>query len=133
MPFVSGFLRIRGLGHPGQPLPPEEGGPVDPDYGVDVGDRPPFEKPLPEPPPGLWPPPVPSHPIVPVPPGVDLPPGMIWPPPGHPAHPVAPGRPPGQIAPPIAGPPSKFAVLVWIPGYGFKYVVVDASLKPTPA
>lgn len=118
-------LRRPGGGTPEHPIaPPEE--PVDPGYGVDVG-GPELPEELPDPPPGIWPPPSISHPIVPIPPPatgtptppIALPPGMIWPSPGKPEH-------------PIAMPPAKFAVLVYIPGHGFKYVVVDPSLKPTP-
>lgn len=108
MPFVQGYLRIRGL-HPDQGLPPVSPGapdqglpgegagdpgygypesPVDPGYGI------------PLPPPGVWPPPVPAHPIVPAPPGT--PPGAIWPPP-RPAHPWNPpsGSQPGAPSHPI--------------------------------
>jgi hypothetical protein len=65
---------------------------------------------------------------------------MIWPPVGHPSHPIAgpPGRPThpieqpdaGQPAHPIALPPQTFVVLAGIPGYGWRYVVVDPSLTP---
>lgn len=132
--WVSIVGRIRRLVRPGggtpeHPIaPPEEE--VDPGYGIElpIGPSHPIE--LPEPPPGIWPPPTPSHPIVPLPPAgggapgtptqpIALPPGMIWPSPGKPEQ-------------PIALPPQKFAVLVYVPGYGYKYVIVDPSLKPTP-
>jgi hypothetical protein len=94
MPFVSGFLHVRGGGHPDNSLPGAEG-PVDPGYGVDVGGRPdqglpPFPSHgLPTPPPGVWPPPTISHPIVPIHPDNSLPvqPGTIWPSPGGPNRP----------------------------------------------
>jgi hypothetical protein len=117
MPYVKGFLQIvpgqppevwPGPGTPEHPIagPPPEvwPGPGYPDQG------------LPQPPPGIWPPLTPSHPIAPVPPTVNPPP------------------PAGEIWPPIEGaPPGKFVVLVYIPGVGYKYVVVDPSLKPTPS
>lgn len=162
MPFVKGFLRIASRGRPDQGLPEEEvpvdpdyGIPGDrPGIWPGVPGHP-----LPEPPPGVWPPPTPEIPIQPVPPlppsiggGPVLPPGMIWPPPGYPAHPL-PGLPPtvggGPVQPPTVGggpmpppptvgggpiiPPQAFVVLVWISGgYGWRYVVVDPSLTPTP-
>jgi hypothetical protein len=121
MPRVKGFLRII-------KRRPGTGGPVDPDYGVDEGELgpegPEVEPPDIEEPPGIWPPPTPSHPIVPVPPtdgGEDgeaghlpaLPPGAIWP------------RPPG----PVSG---HFIVLAHIPGYGWRYIVVDPDAWPEP-
>jgi hypothetical protein len=105
-------------------------GPVDPGYGIPV-------------PPPVWPPPVPAHPIVPAPPGT--PPGTIWPPvidnslpkppaypdnalPGdqpHPEHPIT-GLPGPHPEHPIAS--GTYWMLVYTPGYGWKYVVVDPSL-----
>ena len=125
--IIGRLRRLRGGGlTPEHPIAPP-GEPVDPDYGIDEGPevQPPIV--LPEPPPGIWPPPTISHPIVPIPPAlpgtpappIALPPGMIWPSPGKPDQ-------------PIALPPGKFMVLVIVPGYGAKYVVVDPSLKPTP-
>lgn len=145
--FVSIIGRLRRIARPGggtpeHPIaPPEEE--TDPDYGIGE-ERPSHPIALPKPPPGIWPPPVPEHPIVPIPPGeggtpenpIVLPPGMIWPPNGGPevSPPVTKPTPPatGTPTPPIAGGPSKFLVLVYIPGYGAKYVVVDPSLRPTP-
>lgn len=109
----------------------------------------------PQPPPGVWPPPTPDIPIQPLPPQwpgmpkppINLPPGMIWPNPNPPSvggGPIVPPNVPGQPLPPTPGlPPSvgggpiepaqKFVVLVWISGgYGWRYVVVDPSLVPTP-
>jgi hypothetical protein len=118
MPRVKGFLRIlKRRGH---------GGPVDPDYGVDEGVDPGYgveeggeiDQELPTPPPGIWPPPTPSHPIQPVPDEEgeagqlpEIPPGSIWP------------RPPMV-------PSGKFVVLAGIPGYGWRYVVIDPSTWP---
>lgn len=132
--FVSIVGRLRRLvapggGTPEHPIAPP-GEEVDPGYGVELPLGPSHPIELPEPPPGVWPPPTPSHPIVPIPPTKpgeegkpgqlpSLPPGTIWPPPGKPDQ-------------PIALPPGKFAVLVIVPGYGYKYVIVDPSLKPTP-
>lgn len=118
MPFVQGFLRIRRRGRPGQPLPPGEE-PVDPDYGIDEGERPEVEPPDPdEGPPGIWPPPTPGHPIEPLPPETggpghlpSPPPGAIWP------------RPPGAHS-------GKLIVLAHIPGYGWRYIVIDPSSWP---
>lgn len=156
MPFVSGFLRVREGGHPDQGLP-GGGGPVDPDYGIDEGGRPTHPIELPDPPPGIWPPPTVGHPIQPLPPTDGTPPGTIWPSPGHPAHPlprppVSGGRPdqglpggpevqppqPGQPLPTPPGTPghlpaptpTKFWVVAGIPGYGWRYVCVDPTLKP---
>lgn len=122
MPFVAGFLKaVKRPGKPGQPLPPGEGGP--PDWGLEGPeveppdiDRPPFEKPLPTPPPGVWPGPSVELPYVPVPPDVDAEPGTIWPSPGEPGHPL---------------PSQKFWLLVlWNNGY--YYICVDPSLIPRP-
>lgn len=159
MPFVRGFLRVvRRGGKPDQGLPGPEL-PVDPDYGLEEGERPEVEPPmvLPKPPPGVWPPPTIEIPIQPLPPSfpgmpkppIALPPGMIWPnpnppsvgggpivPPGPPPSvgggPITPGLPPSVGGGPII-PPQSFVVLVWISGgYGWRYVVVDPSLVPTP-
>lgn len=122
------------------------GEPVDPDYGVDEGlgiwgpgspmPQPPIH--LPKPPPGIWPPPTPGHPIQPLPPGSGRPPSKPIDPDARPEHPIAPGGeypshlpalPPGMIWPPPNA-VGKFVVLAWIPGMGFKYIVIDAGLKP---
>lgn len=147
MPFVSGFLRVRsGSGdRPDNALPGAEG-PVDPGYGISA-DYP--DNSLPMPPPGVWPPPVPAHPIVPAPP--TTPPGTIWPPmnpvypdqglpgaggaPPHPDQGLPTPQPPTGGVPhpshPIAGVPQQYWVVVWVPGYGYKYVCVDPSLTPS--
>jgi hypothetical protein len=96
------------------PRPSRPGGrPVDPNWGIEEGERPEIEPP--EPPPGIWPPPSPGHPVQPLPPGrpgkPELPPGAIWP------------RPPG----PVEG---KFVALAHIPGHGWKYIVIDPSAWP---
>lgn len=155
MPFVSGFLHVRSGDRPDNSLPGAEG-PVDPGYDIGI-ERP--DQGLPPPPPGIWPPPVPAHPIVPIPPGgTTPPPGTIWPSPGHPAHPIVPpsaGSPPrpdqGLPTPPAPGQPPRpdqglpptgmdphpshpiatgtYWCLVYLPGFGWKYVVVDPSLS----
>jgi hypothetical protein len=124
MPWYYGQVREVTGERPDQGLPPS-GGPIDPDYGVDVGGRPSHDLPplpgapdnsLPPPPPGVWPPLTPANPIEPAPPGT--PPGAIWPPPGTPEHPIAPG---------------VFYVIAGIPGIGWRYVAVDPSLQPSPS
>lgn len=136
MPFVSGFLHVRSGNRPDHELPEGEG-PVDPGYGVGI-EQP--DQGLPAPPPGVWPPPVPQHPIAIAPPGT--PPGTVWPPP-NPSHPIsgggggsmpAPGTPthpiagqPGQPSHPIAS--NVYWMLVYTPGFGWKYVAVDPSLQ----
>jgi len=157
MPFVSGFLHVKGGGHPGNELPEGER-PVDPGYGMDLGSG--IDNTLPEPPPGIWPPPSFSRPIVPI---IDntLPvqPGTIWPSPGRPPHisggpvpptvgggpmPGTPSRPDNTLPKPPGTPdnslPSgKFWVVAGIPGMGWRYVCVDPSLSagtplpPAPA
>jgi hypothetical protein len=120
MPWVKGYLQVDQIsepptiwpspGHPAHPIAP--GGPP-PEVGIPVFPTNPIF--LPDPPPGIFPPPSVANPIVPVPPTVN------------------PQPPPGEIWPPIDGAPSgKFWMVVYIPGLGFKYVLVDPSLKPTP-
>lgn len=146
MPFVSGYLRVRGGGQVDNELP-DGSVPIDPDYGIDSGS---VNNDLPRPPPGVFPPPVPAHPIVPAPP--NTPPGVIWPPvnPPRPSQGLPPsgsggqpdqglppsGEQPDQGLPGSGGRPDntlpgqqKFWVVVWIPGYGYKYVCVDPSLS----
>ena len=148
MPFVSGYLRIRGGGHADNELPEGEEG-VDPGYGIEAGGGT-INNDLPRPPPGVFPPPVAAHPIVPAPPGT--PPGTIWPPvnPDRPNQGLPGGSggrpdqglpgsqpgvdntlPGGSGARPDQGLPGDktFWVVVWIPGYGWKYVCVDPSLQ----
>lgn len=120
MPFVSGFLKIRKRGHPDQGLPGVEG-PVDPDYGLDVGGEGIWpglpDNELPPPPPGVWPPLTPDHPWEGLKPEhpIALPPGTIWPP----------------LPPDVKG---KYIALVLIGGGGkgamYRYVVIDADLRP---
>jgi hypothetical protein len=90
---------------------------------------------LPSPPPGLWPPPgAPDNSLPPTPgqlpvfPGTPAEPGTVWPP-----LPVAPDNSlPG-------GGERNYLVICWIPGVGYRWVVVDLSLTveqpiaPTPA
>ena len=105
MPFVSGFLKVRGGGHSDQELPGMEG-PTDPGYGISI-DRP--DNSLP-PPPSVWPPPTLGNPIRPVDPGfgggIPVRPGTIWPSPGRPPH-VGGGPMPGRPARPDAGLPAQ--------------------------
>ena len=128
--------------YPDNTLP---GGGGYPDQGL-PGDQPGIDNslPIPPPPPGIWPPPVPAHPIVPIPPGGSTPPpGTIWPPP-YPSHfPLPPGGSaglppaPDQTLPPTGMDPhpshpiasGTYWCLVYLPGFGWKYVVVDPSLS----
>jgi hypothetical protein len=153
MPFVRGFLRVVGRGHPGHDLPEGER-PVDPGYGVEApvdpgfgGGRPQPPDPdfdLPVPPPGVWPPPSGTLPIVPAPPGT--PPGAIWPPvsppviwprPPHvgggpaPTPPPAPGQPP-TAGTPLPPTPTTYWLVAGIPGVGWRYVAIDPSIRPLP-
>lgn len=101
------------------------------------------------PPPGIWPGPgYPAHPIAP-----GGPPPGIWPSPGYPAHPIAPGGPPphpehpivlppGSAIPPDVGiwpepvppvdivPPGQTLIAVYVPGVGWKYVMVPVEDLP---
>lgn len=157
MPFVRGFLKVGRRGRPGRPdigLPDEEH-PVDPDYGIDEGGSEgvwPGEPDtgLPTPPPGIWPPLTPEHPWRPLPPGGERPGQPLPRPPrpggggGTPGQPL-PGEepeveppitlPPGSIWPPLPeGVHGKYLALVFIggvgAGYKYRYVVIDADLKP---
>lgn len=154
-PVINGgppnYIDIGLPGHrPSHPISP--GGrptyPVDPDYGLPVA---PGVWPEPPSPPGVWPPmqPIrPSHPIYPggrpshpIAPGGGggeggKPSQPIAPTPGHP---IAPGGgpnndlplPPGSVWPPL--PPSiqgPVMCLVWIVGIGYRWTVIDPSLKP---
>ncbi len=121
------------------------------------GQQPGIDNSLPKPPPGVFPPPVISHPIVPIPPGTSVPPGTIWPPvnPDRPSNELPSGGRPDNTLPPgvdntlpggsggrpdntLPGQPNRpdnslpgsqtFWVVVWIPGYGWRYVAVDPSL-----
>lgn len=178
MPFVSGFLRVRGRPGGGGPVDPgwgvEEGGagidntlpgeppmvdntlpghpgvggPVDPGFGVGLppvishpiapgGERPghlpsrptypvdpgyglpkpPHMWPRPPYPPTVWPPPYPVDPDVPMYPerpdnALPLPPGAVWPP----------------LSPEISG---KVMVICWVVGVGYRWTVLDPSLKPS--
>jgi hypothetical protein len=125
---------LPGYGHPGHDLP---GRPNRPDNS------------LPWAPVGKWPPdetdpewgvgtPRPPHPgyipVDPAHPGNALPPVH-----GHPAPPIA-GAPPGTIWPPLpsGAPEGKAALLVWLVGVGWRYMVVTIPpvaaqpLPPTP-
>jgi hypothetical protein len=79
----------------------------------------------PPPPPGIWPSPgVPTPPIYYPPEG--LPPG-IWPSPGVPSHPIV--LPPEGLPPDINVPADKALLIVYVPGAGYKAVVIP---KPGP-
>jgi hypothetical protein len=97
-------------GHPGQGLPPGEGGEGSP--------APPIE--LPPVPPGTVAPPIalppgePSYPIVIPDPGPGLPPGTVWPP-------LNPGD----------GVQGKALLLCWVPGaHKFKWIVIEVPTMP---
>lgn len=104
---------------PSRPTPPERPHPEPPE---DLG-------PLPPEPPGIWPPlEGPDFPLFPVPPDIDFEPGEIWPPirpPGgeRPSLPVKPGQ----------GLPKRlFFALVYLQGYGLRWVVVDLNAIHRP-
>jgi hypothetical protein len=139
MPYVQGFLRIRGAdgSYPDNELPDGGNGNY-PDQGLPGGSGgrpeqglPPFpEHGLPTPPPGVWPPPSIDRPIVPIGPDNSLPvqPGTIWPSPGKPNRPDQglpgqPGRPDNSL------PSASFWVVAGIPGLGWRYICVDPSLQ----
>ena len=129
---------------PGMPLPPGLGGTP--------------EHPIYLPPGARQGPGFPTNPIAPggPPPGGVMPPypdqGLPWTP-GHPAHPIAPGgspgvpthpiilpgtpehpiaAPPGQVWPPITELRAKTVTLAWLPGYGYRWVVVEPPATATP-
>jgi len=70
--------------------------------------------PVPVPPIATTPPITPEHPVAPLPPDVTA--------------------PPGTVTPPIYMPEGdgKAVVLVYVPGVGYRYVIVDTTLKPVP-
>lgn len=72
---------------------------------------------LPEPPPGIW--------------GGSPPPSIdneLPVQPGTPEHPIV--LPPGTIWPPVGDLGGKALVLVYVPYVGFRWVIIDTSLKP---
>jgi hypothetical protein len=117
--------------HPEQPirLPPPHisTGPVEPPTIWPPGE---INNDLPLPPPVVWPP-IPGSPDNTLPPPVG-----VWPPaPIFPANPIA-GVPPGTVWPPLPMPPhvgggpvvhEKLIVIVWVPGVGYRWVVVDPN------
>lgn len=147
MPFVQGYLRIRGRGHPDNELPGGSGGEIDNSL---PGDQPGIDNELPPAPPGVFPPPTIANPIVPIPPGTSVPPGVIWPSPGRPNRPdnslpgsgnrpdqglpSAPARPDQGLPGGGGGRPSNpiashtYWMLCYTPNHGWKYVSVDPSL-----
>jgi hypothetical protein len=151
--FLARIVPVHLFGHPDQGLPEPEP-PVDPGYGLEapVGIWPPDpahpEHPIVLPPPVIWPP-HPQPPPVVWPPVIDntlpAPPPGIWPPPGAPDNslpptpgqlPVFPDSPgePGTVWPPlpVRPEPGNYLVICWIPGVGYRWVVVDLSLTVTP-
>jgi hypothetical protein len=156
--YISGYLITHGGGpsHPIQPTPPVDPGygvegPVDPGYGVPL--PPVVDNSLPPQIDNSLPPTYPVDPGygIPIVPGVwPKPPVHVWPPPqpiypSHPIyptefpeHPIAPGGgpahpivlPPGSVWPPL--PPAiqgKVLCFVWIVGVGYRWTVIDPSLK----
>jgi hypothetical protein len=143
----SFYARITPIGdggdeHPAHPIAP--GGPGSPSHPIaptpshPIVIRPPgapvtiwppgIDNSLPPPPPGIWGG-APTHPdqgLPPLPPSIsnDLP---VF---GSPEHPIA--APPGTIWPPLPVQPpagdSKVLVIVWVPGAGYRYAVIDLSL-----
>jgi hypothetical protein len=123
-------------GHPdaGLPIPPGHvgGGPMPPSRPADPGygqGRPLPPHMWPSPPVTTWPPPQPVYPALPI----YLPPGHASGGPVPPGQPVDPGygieMPPGSVWPPLPGIGGKVIALVWIPGYGYRWVVIDPSLE----
>jgi hypothetical protein len=144
----------------GVPLPPVTSHPIAPTPGhpivipptyqsnelPDSGNRPDNSLPTPpnvwpKPPVGIWPPPQPIYPSHPIYPG-GRPSHPIAPGGGggeKPEHPIAPGGgpehpielPPGSVWPPL--PPEikgKILAFCWLVGIGYRWVVIDPSLKP---
>lgn len=108
-------------------LPGRPEGPVDPGFGIPEGGHimPPIALPgLP----GIWPKPgEPSLPIE-LPPGVAVPPIYI---PEEPGHPLP--QPPNGIWPPLPpdlGLDGKVAIVVWVIGVGYRWLIYDTSLTP---
>ena len=118
LPTPASEVGIAAPGDPGYGHP--EGG--HPDAGLPGGGYPSHGLPgggdidntLPAPPPGIWPPPSFNHPWLPIPPDASTkpPPGTVWPPLGEDL------------------PDGEFWVVVGIPGVGWRYVVVDLTLRP---
>jgi hypothetical protein len=131
---------------PGQGLPPVHGhpspGPVPPTYPVDPSfGFPVFPTVWPKPPLGIWPPPQPVYPSLPIYPTDSIDNSL----PSHPGGPGKPGGgqpggpdqglpgglPPGSVWPPL--PPEiggKILAICWLVGIGYRWVVIDPSLKP---
>src|SRR5580693_5435842 len=118
------------------------GGP--PDWGLPEGERPEVEPPepgepgypLPPDPPGIWPPlEGPDFPLFPVPPDGEWEPGEIWPPirpPGGEGEGPSTGGPGTGGTPGQPLPKRYFFALVYLTGYGFKWVVVDLNAMHRP-
>jgi len=117
---------------PGSELPPNVGGtPEHPIYyppGASQGPGFPTNPIAPGGPPlGIWggAPAYPDHALPGQPPHVSHP--IVLP--DTPEHPIA--QPPGQVWPPIASLHTKTITLAWLPGVGYKWIVVEPSV-PTP-
>lgn len=113
---------------PRPPYRPDQGLPYPPAY-IDNGLPPTYPIPprldnsLPQPPsmwptppwpPTTWPPPSPIRPELPM---FPLPPDQSLP------------APPGSVWPPIDGVNGPVLVLVWVPGHGYRWTVIDPSLS----
>jgi hypothetical protein len=105
---------------PDQGLPPTY--PVRPDQGLP---RPPHVWPKPPMPPTVWPPPAPVYPSHPIYPGGGGTGGSA----GTPDQGLP--LPPGAVWPPLPGINGKVLCLVWVIGYGYRWTVIDPSLKPS--
>lgn len=120
-------------GHPAHPIAP--GGPPP---GIWGGGNVPMPTPPifipgipggPGEPPGIWVPVYPTPPIAMPDPGEPTHPIEPGQPGPHPEHPIAPGGPIPPVDPGY-GYPEKVAIVIWIPGHGFKWVVIDTSARP---
>ena len=113
--------------HPG-------GGPVypptDPGWGRPPPVPPHVSNELPRPPVHVWPPLQPVYPDLPI----YLPPEYATGQPLPPGSETDPGygieAPPGSVWPPLPGIEGKVLALVWLVGYGYRWTVIDPSLKP---
>jgi hypothetical protein len=123
-PHVGGGSAVPPGHVSGGPVPPER--PTDPGY--DQG-RPVPPHMWPDPPVHVWPPLQPVYPALPI----YLPPGHVSGGPVPPERPTDPGYglelPPGSVWPPLPGIGGRILCLVWIPGYGYRWVVLDPSLE----
>jgi hypothetical protein len=145
--YIQGYLISTG-DHPSTgPIRPDR--PTDPGYGIPEGPiDPDFGIPLPPVIDNSLPPQIdnglpPTYPVypshgLPIGPGhLPSPPVTTWPPP----QPIFPGgvpiypdntlpMPPGAVWPPVPGIKGKVLCFVWIVGVGYRWTVLDPSLKP---